>query len=316
MGDDQERRQRHIDRIEKKIERLDTFLQTAEPRIGGSGGEVQSNITDPESARIKSPHGYIQGYNGIAIADSAHQIIVSAEAFGSGSESEHFPVMLDSLNENMRLVTGKEKPLKKALVTGDTGYFSENNLQEAAKRDIEVLIPDQQFRKRDPYFDGRKGHSGKRRFTVEDFTYDKKNNIYICPEGKSLAFKGFVELNRNSGDKYQAQSSDCRNCPSLIKCVASRGGKDPKRTLYIPRLKFAENLSEKMREKIDDPAYRELYSRRMQIIEPTFADITYNKGMNRFSLRSKIKVNIQWLFSCIVHNIGKCIQPLMLKYGD
>jgi hypothetical protein len=157
MGDDNERRQRHIDRIEKKIARLDTFLKTAEKRMGSSTGEVQSNITDPESARIKGPHGYIQGYNGIAIADSAHQVIVSAEAIGSGSESEHLPAMLDSLNENMQMATGKKDPLKKSLVTGDTGYFSENNLQEAAKRNIEALIPDQQFRRRDPSFGSRKG---------------------------------------------------------------------------------------------------------------------------------------------------------------
>jgi hypothetical protein len=30
MGDDKERRQRHIDRIEKKIDKLDKFLKTAE----------------------------------------------------------------------------------------------------------------------------------------------------------------------------------------------------------------------------------------------------------------------------------------------
>jgi hypothetical protein len=40
----------------------------------------------------------------------------------------------------------------------------------------------------------------------------------------------------------------------------------------------------------------------MQIIEPYFADITYNKKMNRFSLRKKIKTNIQWLLYCMVHN--------------
>jgi hypothetical protein len=109
LRDDEERRKRHIDRIEKKIARQESFLETAEKRTGGSGNEVQSNITDPESARIKGLHGYIQGYNGIAIADSAHQVIVSAEAFGSGSESEHFPAMLDSLEENMQMVTGKEE---------------------------------------------------------------------------------------------------------------------------------------------------------------------------------------------------------------
>jgi len=74
-------------------------------------------------------------------------------------------------------------------------------------------------------------------------------------------------------------------------------------------------LSEKMREKIDNPAYRELYSRRMQIIEPAFSDITYCKGMNRFTLRTEKKVNIQWKLYCTVHNIGKCIRPLGMKYG-
>jgi hypothetical protein len=200
--------------------------------------------------------------------------------------------MPDSLDENMRMVTGKENPLKKALVTGDIGYFSENNLQEAAKRNIEVLIPDQQFRRRDPYFDNRKGHN-KGRFTAEDFTYHKKSNTFICPNGKTLRYKGFIKLNRNSGDKYQAHPADCKNCRFLFRCVASRGGKTHMRTLYLPVSKYTVNLCDNMRKKIDDPAYRELYSRRMQIIEPVFADITYCKGMNRFSLRSKIKVNIQ-----------------------
>jgi hypothetical protein len=49
-----------------------------------------------------------------------------------------------------------------------------------------------------------------------------------------------------------------------------------------------------MREKIDEPVNRELYSRRMQIIEPVFSNITYCKGMDRFMLRTQKKVNIQW----------------------
>ena len=70
-----------------------------------------------------------------------------------------------------------------------------------------------------------------------------------------------------------------------------------------------------MRDKIDNPAYREIYSRRQQIIEPVFSDITYCKGMNRFTLRTEKKVNIQWKLYCTVHNIGKCIRPLGMKYG-
>jgi hypothetical protein len=65
-----------------------------------------------------------------------------------------------------------------------------------------------------------------------------------------------------------------------------------------------------MRKKIDDPVYRTLYGRRMQIIEPCFSDMSYCKGMDRFSVRTKIKVNIQWVLYCIVHNIGKCIRRM------
>jgi hypothetical protein len=50
---------------------------------------------------------------------------VAAEAFGSGSESEHFPAMLESLNENMKTLTGNDRPLEEAIVEGDTGYFTE-----------------------------------------------------------------------------------------------------------------------------------------------------------------------------------------------
>jgi hypothetical protein len=63
---------------------------------------------------------------------------------------------------------------------------------------------------------------------------------------------------------------------------------------------------EKMRHQIDEPEGKALYSWRMQIIEPCFANIEYCKGLNRFTLRTEKKVNGQWLLFCLVHNIGKC----------
>ena len=101
--------------------------------------------------------------------------------------------------------------------------------------------------------------------------------------------------------------------PRLIK--NKKEGKGHSRTLYIVTRKNEENLSEKMKEKIDNPAYREIYSRRQQIIEPVFSDITYCKGMDRFMLRGKEKVDIQWKLYGIVHNIGKCVRPLAKRYG-
>ena len=64
---------------------------------------------------------------------------------------------------------------------------------------------------------------------------------------------------------------------------------------------------EKMKNKIDSIFGKWVYSKRMKVIEPVFANIRHNLGMNHFTLRSKAKVNIQWNLFNIVHNIGKIL---------
>jgi hypothetical protein len=318
LGADKERRKTHIERIEKKLARYREFLKTGDVKRGVSGAEVQTNITDPESARIKGPHGYIQGYNGIAIADSGNQVVICAQAIGSGAESGCFPEMLDELEATMKTITKRKHPLRKSIVLGDTGYYSEENLHAAAERKIQVLIPDPQFRQRDRVLSGRKKYTEKKKYTVEDFKYHKDTDTYTCPNGKELAYKTNVTLRNNSGKQYRAKSGDCKTCPLKEKCIKEKKGKtgkSPARTLYIADKKYEDKLCKKMKKKIDNPVYREIYSRRMQIIEPVFANISHWKGMDRFTLRTQEKVNIQWQLYAIVHNIGKCVVPLVEKYG-
>jgi hypothetical protein len=57
--------------------------------------------------------------------------------------------------------------------------------------------------------------------------------------------------------------------------------------------------------KIDSPHGREVYLKRMGIVEPVFADIRTHKRLDHFTLRTQAKVNIQWLLYCIVHNLVK-----------
>ena len=60
-----------------------------------------------------------------------------------------------------------------------------------------------------------------------------------------------------------------------------------------------------MREKIDTSEARRMYSRRMGIVEPVFGNIIANKKMNRFTMRGRSKIRIQWLLFTLVHNIEK-----------
>jgi len=60
-----------------------------------------------------------------------------------------------------------------------------------------------------------------------------------------------------------------------------------------------------MKQKIDTERGRRIYSRSLGIGEPVFGNIRACKRMDRFTLRGKIKVNIQWMLYCLVHNIEK-----------
>ena len=60
-----------------------------------------------------------------------------------------------------------------------------------------------------------------------------------------------------------------------------------------------------MKNKIDTVKGRDIYSRRMGIIEPVFGNIRNAKRLDCFTLRTKLKVNIQWMLYCMVLNIEK-----------
>jgi hypothetical protein len=67
----------------------------------------------------------------------------------------------------------------------------------------------------------------------------------------------------------------------------------------------AQGLTERMKQAIDSPRGRKLYSQRMATADPVFANIRHNKQLNRFTLRTQPEVNTQWTLYCLVHNIEK-----------
>lgn len=71
-----------------------------------------------------------------------------------------------------------------------------------------------------------------------------------------------------------------------------------------------------MIEKIDTPYGRDMYSKRMGIVEPIFANIKVHKGLYYFTLRGKKKVNAQWLLFCCIHNIGKIANSMGEKFNS
>ena len=63
--------------------------------------------------------------------------------------------------------------------------------------------------------------------------------------------------------------------------------------------------TERMRRRIDSEQGKAQYARRFATVEPVFGNLRYNKGLDRFTLRSQKKVDTQWKLYCLVHNIEK-----------
>lgn len=292
--------------LESKIKKISEFLANHDKKTGKRNHEKQSNITDNESCKMKTSHGVLQGYNGVAVVDSSNQIIVEAEAFGEGQEYEILQPMMNK-TETMLHKMGKNVSDSKLLA--DTGYFKESNLAYLSDKNIDAYIPDQKARLRNAKFKTRSRHREipekreYKKFTSVDFKYIPDRDEYLCPNNEILRRWGEFHQGKSFGRKYGAMKRSCSGCKLKLKCISEN---ETRRELRIYDGVDVPHVN-KMRTKIDSDEGRKIYSLRMSIIEPVFANIRFNKGLDYFTLRTKAKVNIQWLFWCMVHNIEKIV---------
>ena len=301
-------RQQLVEKLQKQAELIETWLGENQPKLGAAGREKQSNITDNDSATMMTSHGVVQGYNSQGLIDAKHQVIVHGEAFGNGQDHGHIPPMLTGALENLQSIGHEPDYFEGKILTADSNYHSQVNLRKCQELGVDAYVPDRKFRNRDPRFATQKRRRS-RRFTLKDFHYDETSDQYICPEGKGLKLKAKRCVDHgNVYRKYVAAEKDCRNCPSRLLCLY--GADSKRKNLAVPIGTEGINLSKQMVEKIETEQGRRIYPQRLAIVEPVFANIRSNKRLDRFTLRGKIKVNIQWLLYCLVHNIEK-----ILNYG-
>jgi transposase len=305
---------RTVDRLTKEAAQVRQWL-TANPedRKGAKGKVIKSNRTDNESAKMATGKGVIQGYVGVAAVDDKHQIIVDAQAHGSGNEQA---LLLPVVIAATPLCTPD------TLITADAGYHSEANLKALAEQDRPALIADNQMRKRDERFKDQakykaqpdplhdKAHPKKsaRHYRPEDFTYDPEAGTCLCPAGKSLYQNGSnCNHNGHLAVKFQGALRDCVPCPLRDKCLRKPETTKTRQVCFFrgkaPGTR--ERYSERMKRAIDSERGRALYGRRFATVEPVFGNLRHNKGLDRFTLRGRKKVDAQWKLYCLVHNIEK-----------
>jgi len=310
----------YVETLNRRIEKLETFLKTEKDKIGKSGKAISSNITDNESAKMKTSHGVIQGYDGVVAADDKNQVIVHAEAFGAAQEHDLLEPMIKGVNENFKAIGIKGDICKKAKITADAGFHSEANMKMLASDGIDAYVADKQFRKRDPKFadvDKYKERSRKERarrkggsltFQCKEFKFAEDLSYCICPAGKRLYRNGSnIYTKGKHCFRFRGPESACLPCQLRSKCLRNPSGWGVRQVAFFTgRTKGSKaTYTQRMKAKIDSDQGRAVYSKRIGTVEPVFANLRHILKLDRFTLRGKTKVNIQWKLFSIVHNMLK-----------
>jgi transposase len=312
-----------ITRLQTDAARLRQWL-TAHPedRKGSKGTIRKSNRTDNESAKMATSKGVIQGYTGVAAVDARHQIIVDAQAHGTGSEQE----LLIPVVKAMRATLDDEHSLltKTSLITADAGYHSESNLKQLADLNVDALIADNAMRARDerfadqdkykqapdPLHDKSTRKNANKKAAVyrpQDFHFDPDTHTCVCPAGKTLYGNGKNCLhNGYTAVKFQGAQQDCVPCDQRDRCLRTPEKTKARQVAFFQgKVNGAASFTHKMKALIDRPEGRIRYGRRFATVEPVFGNLRDNKQLNRFTLRGQKKVDAQWKLYCLVHNIEK-----------
>jgi Transposase DDE domain len=149
-----------------------------------------------------------------------------------------------------------------------------------------------------PKSDGRGPLFGK-----DDFVYDAKKDVYICPQGETLRRQGHDYKERSV--RYAARPSACNPCPLKSRCTKSK-----KKGRWIRRSFDEEEYLQRVRGYGDTEPYRKALRKRQVWVESLFAEAKDWHGLRRFRLRMLGKVNAEALLIATGQNIKR-----LLTYG-
>ena len=108
-------------------------------------------------------------------------------------------------------------------------------------------------------------------------------------------------------EHFRGAKRDCAPCALRAQCLRTPDQTVTRQVAFFrgraaPAL---ETRTARMKARIDAPAGRAQYAQRFAAVEPVFANVRYNKRLDRFTLRERTKVDGQWKLFCLVHNIEK-----------
>ena len=142
-------------------------------------------------------------------------------------------------------------------------------------------------------------HQRKGRFNRDDFRYDPAEDVYVCPGGQALRYRG--EPCGTQGVIYSSLPSQCRLCPQKVRCTSGRY-----RKLFVHRHEAAR---ETVRALSRTAAYTQARRTRYRI-EALFGELKQQMRLRRVRLRRLWNVAEQFHLAAAAQNLKRLVRVL------
>jgi len=270
------------DEIPKEIRQKETLrkkIQQAIEELKDRDGE-RTNLTDKDVRLIKSAGQIKPNYNcqGAVTRDG---IIVAAYVSNNASDKEQLTPLISQAEMN----TGTQVEN----ILADSGYSSYANYEWLEQQQKTAYIPDQDYEHREEL--------KAEPYDKSNFIYDPQKDSYTCPQGKELVLDKIVFHKTRKQKVRIYKGTQCLNCPVKSDCTSAKARQINQ--------DIREPLREKARKILDSPQGKLIYRQRMNMIEPIWGNIKFNKKITMFQLRGLTKVNGEWMLIAIGNNIQK-----------
>jgi transposase len=234
--------------------------------------------SDPASAWTAKANKRVQfGYGLNYLIDVEHAVIVDVEATPARTFDEvaATKVMIDRTEQTFDLTPRR--------LIADTAYGTGGFLG--------WLIKETAITPHIPVWDKSERSDGT--FSREDFFFDKKRNLYVCPAGKTLTTTGRV--NKENGIRYLASLTACRTCPLKHRCCPNMQSRQITRDVD-------EDARDVARRKMKTKAFLKSRNLRKRV-EMRFAHLKTHHRFERMRLRGLSGARDEFHLAAIVQNL-------------
>jgi len=256
MQEERERLTKELEDLKAKTEEQKRLLQKAEKE------KVKYlATTDKDSRLMLTRNGKVPGYNSQMAVDAKHHFIVSNTVTNdAGDQHQLKPVVEDMMAEGIPVQT----------VVADKGYSTLDDIQLIEEeKSVECVVGIVKTPKGDE----------------ENFSYDARNDQYICPMGKRLKLKH--KANESKSEKSSVYiCRECEDCPMRESCTDSKMGRKVYRRVN-------QEWRDAYKERMKQEKNKKKLSHRKEVVEHVFGTIKLYMGAIPLLLRGIEKVAIE-----------------------